>query len=207
MLYRLKNTDTISVFEMVEAGAINWKRGDMVLIKDGVPKVIDRAVLDIFLEPVGPNAPPPAPPPPPPPEPPKQPPMVIPPKGPKKHRFPARGYKRKHAARSKVTNWIVDGLNPIQVMEGRILVAMQRLIDAPNSSIQLAEFFKRLPSVDAKGASARVRELNQKGYIDVVLIDERRHIALRPLALKALQLYGDQMRAAQPPVPKVPNVG
>jgi hypothetical protein len=207
MLYRLKNTDTISVFEMVEAGAITWKKGDMVLIKDGVPTVIDRAVLDIFLEPVGPKAPPPPPPPPEPPEPQQRPPMVIPPPPVKPRQKSVRGHKRPGVARSKVTNWIVDDLNPIQVMEGRILVALQRHIEAPNASIQYADFVKRLPEVDAKGASARVRELNQKGYIDVVLIDGRRHIALRPLALKALELYGEQMRAAQPAIPKVANFG
>jgi DNA-binding PadR family transcriptional regulator len=87
-------------------------------------------------------------------------------------------------------------------MEGRILAPLFDLTEPDFRPVTVSDLRPRLKPRDYKGIAPRLRELHLKGYIEASKIDGRRYFVLSDLGRRAVELYGDAMRAAEPPVPK-----
>lgn len=214
MKYRIRRADEIEVWEMPDAGALTWAKGDFLMVNDGVPHIVPKELAAMFLEPV--SAPtalavpeitksepaplatepdsalarPPA--------------VFVPdpvkPLNPRK--APAKMYAKPNFVKGKRTTWIIDGRPPIQNMQGLLLVRLYDATKPDFGPITAAAVRQMLAPMTWPGFAPRIRELTLAGYIETSKIDRRRYIVLSELGVRAVDMYGDEMRAFKPAEPK-----
>lgn len=217
MKYRIRRADEIAVWEMPHAGALTWTKGDFLMVNDGVPHIVPKELAAMFLEPVSapaapaallipqPTNPEPAPlttepdsilP---------VPPIVFVPdpvRPVKPQKAPAKRYAKPNYVRGKSTAWIIDGRPPIQNMQGYVLVRLYDATKPDFGPITIAALRQMLAPMTWTRFGPRIRELTLGGYIETSKIDRRRYIVLSELGVRAVNMYGDEMRAAKRAQPK-----
>lgn len=214
MKYRIRRADEIAVWEMPDAGALTWAKGDFLMVNDGVPHIVPKELAAMFLEPVSapaalvapeitksepaplasePDSDTPVPP------------AVFVPdpvKPVKPRKAPAKMYAKPNFVRGKRTTWIIDGRPPIQNMQGYVLVRLYDATKPDFGPVTSTELRRTLDPRDWPGFSARIRELTLAGYIETSKIDRRRYCVLSELGVRAVDMYGAEMRAAKRAEPK-----